>query len=136
MHQVRSLVFIGSLLLAISCWGTRYVVAIEDNRSRISQLELGMSPNDVDRVMGVGTQFAYKAARVANPWRVDAFRLADGTSVRIQYYLTERPRNKARAQENELTPVVLENDRLVGWGWSYLKRMTDRYQISIPLEQR
>ncbi len=40
------------------------------------------------------------------------------------------------AQDDELIPVVLENDRLVGVGWSYIRRMTDRYGIPAPLEQR
>jgi len=54
VHRARFLVLFGVLLLAISCV-KRYGAVLEENRTRISQLELGMSLSDVDRVMGVGT---------------------------------------------------------------------------------
>ena len=136
MHRSQSLVLMSLMLLGISCWGKGYIVAVEENRTRMSRLALGMSPDDIDRVMGVGTQFAYKKARVTNPWRVDSFGLENGMAVRIQYYLTEKPRRITRPHDDDLTPVVFEDDRVVGWGWPYLRRMTDRYQISVPREQR
>lgn len=128
-----------ALLAALACAGggyAQYLAAVEENRSRLNDLELGMDRAAVDSVLGNGLQFEYKKLRITNPWRVDAFELKGGTAVRIQYYLTQRQRRTGEAREAELTPVVFEDGRVVGWGWSYLRRMTDRYGISAPLEQK
>ena len=127
------------LFMSASCASkTAYQDAVSANRNNIQQLQLGMSGAGVARVMGEGELVSYRRIRLSNPWRSEAFILKDEgkTRVRILYYLTEPQRRWRTAGDGELTPVVLENDQVVGWGWSYLRRNMDRYAISVPLEQR
>jgi hypothetical protein len=86
--------------------------------------------------MGEGEVIRYKKIHLVDPWRSESFSLVDGTVVLILFYVTEPPRKYYRAEDHELTPIVLENDEVVGWGWSYLRRNLDRYQVSTPQEQR
>jgi hypothetical protein len=97
-----------------------------------------MSSNDVNTVMKEGVLVTYRRIRLSNPWRSESFLLRDdgNTAVAILYYVTEHQRRWRTAEDHELTPVVLENDKVIGWGWSYLRRNMDRYAITTPLEQR
>jgi len=97
-----------------------------------------MSSNDVAAVMRDGVLVTYRNIRLFNPWRSESFLLRDdgNTRVAILYYVTEHQRRWRTVDDQELTPVVLEEDKVVGWGWSYLRRNMDRYAISVPLEQR
>ena len=49
-----------------------------------------------------------------------------GTFVEILLYYTERQGANAAITNNELTPLVVEDDVLVGWGWSYLEQNADK----------
>jgi hypothetical protein len=82
--------------------------------------------------MGDGEVIQYKKVRFVNPWRSESFQLADGTDVLILYYLTQPARRYSQAQDQDLTPIVLENDKVVGWGWLYIRRNTDRYGGALP----
>jgi hypothetical protein len=95
-----------------------------------------MSTADVRGVMGEGESVRYKKLHLVDPWRTESFRLTDGTGVLILYYVTAPPPKVYNTTNSELTPIVLENDQVVGWGWSYLNRNMDRYQVSAPKEQR
>ena len=44
-------------------------------------------------------------------------------------------RETSKAEDQSLTPIVIENGVLKGWGWSYLRRNTDRYGVTSPMEQ-
>ena len=86
--------------------------------------------------MGNGEVVSYKRAHLVDPWRSECFFLTDGTDVCLLLYLTQPPRVPYTPDDYDLLPVVLENDRVVGWGWSYVRRKTDRYRVSVPKEQR
>jgi hypothetical protein len=107
----------------------KYLNAVEANRANVQSLRLGMNASELDSAMGRGELVHYRAIRLANPWRSEAFRLEDGTNVAILYYVTERQHRYRIAADEELTPVILENDVLVGWGWSFVNRNLERYQV-------
>jgi len=137
--RLNRICLVALLALSVGCAGkTRYLNAISDNRNNIQRLQLGMHGKEVADIMGEGERGTYRGSRLTNPWRSEAFALQDGreTQVEILYYVTEHQRRLRTATDRELTPVVLENDQVVGWGWSYLRRNLDRYGISTPLEQR
>lgn len=95
-----------------------------------------MTSAKVLSLMGEGEIVRYKKISLVDPWRTAGFSLVDGTKVRILYYVTQPPRKYYRPSDEALTPLVLENDRLVGWGWSFLRQNSDRYQISAPRAER
>jgi hypothetical protein len=114
----------------------RYRAAIAQNQLALQQLELGMSASAVRATMGSGGVIQYKKVHFVDPWRSESFQLNDGTDVLLLFYLTQPARGYSKPQDQDLTPIVLENNGVVGWGWSYIGRNTDRYGIASPREQR
>ena len=47
------------------------------------------------------------------------------------FYQTETRKADGAIADNELTPIVLEDGRLVGWGWIFLRQNTERYDIKL-----
>ena len=86
--------------------------------------------------MGDGDVIQYKRIHFVDPWRSESFQLADGTHVLILFYLTQPSRRYSTPQDRALTPIVLENGMIAGWGWSYLRRNTDRYGVEAHKEQQ
>jgi len=127
-------------LAALTACGSHYFgvyrTAISANQQAIQSLQLGMTAAAVRSAMGEGEIVRYKKIYLVDPWRTEAFLLVDGTDVHILYYVTQPPSKYYRPADDALTPVVLENDRVVGLGWSYLRRQSDRYRVSTPREQR
>jgi len=123
--------------LLTSCGGRqlgKYREGIAENQSAVQTLRLGMSPSEVRQIMGEGEVVRYKKLHLIDPWRSESFALVDGSRVLILFYVTEPPRKYYSPDDRALTPVIFENDRLVGWGWSYLRQNTDRYRITLPRE--
>lgn len=129
----------GLAMLTVAC-GAHYFdiyrAEIAANQQGLQNLRLGMSSDEVLALMGEGEVVRYKKIHLVDPWRTEGFALVDGTDVLLLYYLTQPPRKYYRPSDEALTPIVLEDDRVVGWGWSFLRRKSDRYQISTPREQR
>ena len=126
---VATLTGCGSVNLA------RYRDGISANQQALGNLELGMSQDEASQVMGQGVVVRYKRLYLVDPWRSESFALEDGTEVLLLFYITEFPRRYARSYDRALTPLVFETGILVGWGWSYLNRNLDRYQVKAPLPQ-
>jgi hypothetical protein len=122
-------------LVLIAC-GRRYYGEyrrlVAANRVHTQSLELGMDQRQVAQVMADGAFVSYKKIQVTNPYRSEGFALDDGTSVQILFYLTQVQRRYGRPTNEELTPVVMENRKLVGWGWSFLDKNLERYQVKLP----
>jgi len=77
------------------------------NRKNLLKLEIGMSKDQVLEIMGQpDLNEAYK-----RPW---------GTMVALFYY-TNRLWPDGNITRDECTPVVLEDDSVVGWGQDFLQ---------------
>jgi len=72
------------------------------NREQISRLELGMTRSAVVSALGL-------------PAESEAFD-RDGKEVRVLFYRTQHKHSDGETSRDETTPVVFENDVLVGWG--------------------
>jgi len=114
----------------------RYMEAVTRNQQGLQELRLGMSRAEVYAIMGNNEVIRYKRINFVDPWRSESFLLVDGTHVFILFYMTEPSRRYSMPADQSLTPIVLENDQIAGWGWSYLRRNTDRYGVTSHQEQR
>jgi len=134
-----NLLVVGFLALVLGGCGTYYLGSyreeISANQRGLSKLQLRMSSQEVRSTMGEGEIINYKRLYLVDPWRSESFSLVDGEEVLILFYVTQPPRKYYSPQDNELTPIVLENGAVVGWGWSFLKSNSDRYRISQPRQQ-
>jgi len=116
----------------------------EANRVNLGKLVLGMDRGAVLSVMGVGQQRQLTGSEtdgpigtgrdsmgvmsvqipiggnrpvLYNPHRGELYN-ADGSSWEIFFYYTRVRHNDGMVTEDELTPIVLRDDVLIGWGWS------------------
>lgn len=104
------------------------------NRESLQRLSLGMPKADVLRVMGTRTVQTYDALasgeKITNPWRLEMYEAA-GATWEILYYYTDIKRADGAISDDELTPIVLKDGHLVGWGWSYWNDAISKYEIRI-----
>ena len=98
------------------------------NSSRLILLEPGMSKSQVLEKMG--TQNAWY---INNPYLVSLFSIKED-NITLIYYFTKNPYNSyevSRVTFENLTPLVLVNGKLMGWGEEALRRAQDKYDITI-----
>jgi len=122
------------LLTIISGCAAQYTISHDsvraDNRTSLSALRLGMTEDEVLDVMGheridTGTSGATKdiwnsTGIVTNPWRVESRRLSDDSAIVVLYYYTEKRGDDQEVTDDELMPIVIVDNSLVGWGWSFV----------------
>lgn len=72
------------------------------NQAAISELEIGM-------------ERAAVVARLGPPSDSEAF-TRNGEDLRVLFYGTQRRHSDGETSRDETTPLVFENDRLIGWG--------------------
>ncbi len=93
-----------------------------------SQLHKGLSRAQVSELLGkeVVSGYAlvdqlteeYKPITVANPKRSETIKVNNRT-YNVDYYLVGIKVADDKISDDELVPVVFENDRLVGCGWDF-----------------
>ena len=147
-------------LLAMSLAGCA-TVSLETirtkNRENLARLSVGMSKDEALQVMGnkavavkvnilaaalpipssaarhaKGIKYDSEAVRkVTNPYRVEALKGKDGHIHEVLYYYTDLKKDDGVITNDELTPIVLKDGEVVGWGWGYLSDNITKYQIDI-----
>ena len=72
------------------------------------------------------------AERVNNPYLVSLFSIEED-NITIIYYFTKNPSDRfiTVISFKSLTPLVLLNGKLIGWGEESLRRAQDKYDITI-----
>ncbi len=132
MH-LRHAVF--SLTVALAGCSTLMVDPLEQlrehNKQNLAKLAPGMTRMEVESVMGhahaggglpevVFGRVQY--LRATNPMREETVRGADGRDYLVLFYYTEVKQLDDRITDDELTPVVFRDGKVVGVGSAYLKR--------------
>jgi hypothetical protein len=112
------------------------------NRENLVRLSRGMTKAEVLNVMGVKTVKTGSGLvgtlamglppgqRITNPWRVETHE-AGGFTWEILYYYTDVKKADGAITDDELTPIVIKDGKLDGWGWSYLNDVAAKYEIRI-----
>lgn len=98
-------------------------------RANLSKLQVGMSRAQVMQIMGTNTHYYRRLHRretiIPHPYKT-ATATKDGKNYEILYYLTDHKKG-----DDALTPVVLEQDHVIGWGWTFLGDNIRRFQIDV-----
>jgi hypothetical protein len=101
------------------------------NKHNLSQLSAGMSRPEVDQIMGTdtagGVLGTLHRANISNPYRIEKVTGADRQEYEILFYYTDVKRRDDVVTDDELTPVVLHNGKVVGWGYDFLGARVPRY---------
>lgn len=74
----------------------------EENRAHLAKLDLGMSKDQIELLMG-NADFS------------EAYIQGD-KEVHVLFYRTQRVKGDGKTTKDECTPVVISNNKLVGWG--------------------
>ena len=113
------------------------------NRSNLNGLQLGISRTEVLSIMGEktdtlvshnsddgGSPLRPVVTYMNNPYRTSSFEKED-KRLEVLYYYTEVKDFDGAVSDDELTPIVLIDNKLVGWGWDYWSDVAEKYEIRI-----
>ena len=93
-----------------------------ENAKNISKLEIGMSKQQVMKIMG-DKSASQDRVTVTNPYKTDMVN-REGKTYEVLYYYTQAigvsPPFAFRVRDVDLTPLYILNNKLVGWGTSFL----------------
>ena len=107
------------------------------NRTALNRLSVGMTKDQVLATMGTQT---YKAnigggfaggELITNPYRSETHLANDGETIEVLMYYTDVKNRDGAITDDELTPVVLKNSLLIGWGWSFWDQSIQKYEIRV-----
>ena len=92
----------------------------------------GMSPQEVKAVLNDKVVTGYDLVNskkqiftpitLKNPYREETLKSGDKT-YEVAYYFTSIKKQDGMITDDELTPLVFENSRLIGQGWTFLNAL-------------
>lgn len=105
------------------------------NRENMMRLSVGMTKQEALNIMGTKTVTTFADIgvvdkRISNPYRSEILQGKDKT-FEVLYYYTDVKKNDGAITDDELTPLVFDNGKLIGWGWSSLQDNEQKYEIRI-----
>lgn len=120
MKKINNLLLVISVLILTACVSDvtyeGYANFRQENRSKLMNVELGMTKQEVVKQMGSNSY-----GEISNPWKREILGTTAGTPYDVLYYYTEYI-NYAQAENWEagVTPVVFKNNKVIGTGWQFL----------------
>jgi len=91
----------------------------DQNKENLKKLSAGQPKNLVMELMGTDPSkgvFMW----IDNPYRTEVLVGKDGKTYEVLYYYTDMKTRDDKITDDELTPVVLQDGKLVGWGYPFL----------------
>jgi hypothetical protein len=122
----------GSLLVADSVEQFRAI-----NKEKIKLVVVGMSQGEVKGRMGsdkaggglVDAIFGrFQHLQVSNPMREELLSGADGQEYYVMFYYTDLRTKDDKITDDELTPVVLREGKVIGIGYEFLGARVPKYK--------
>ena len=105
------------------------------NRENLSQLVIGMEKSEVLQVMGTETittqEITYTTwpipdkenKKISNPYKVEVLKGKDGQIYEVLLYYTDIKKMDGAITDDELTPLIIKDGKLQGWGWVFLNEI-------------
>jgi len=75
----------------------------------------------------------YGIQRINNPYRSETLKGKDGKNYAVLFYYTDVKNKDNAITDDELTPIVLLDGKLVGWGWSFLNDNVSKYNTQVDV---
>ena len=116
-------------LLLVSCGPTLEMIQ-STNRSNLNKISLGMTKSEVLNIMCTITISSCEGLYMNSPYRSETTN-HNGIDFEIHFFFTDTKKSDNSITDDELTPVVYLNGKVVGYGWSYLKENIKKYQLDI-----
>jgi len=109
----------------------------DENRQNLTKLKIGMLKQEVMEIMGdrrandqslMGMYFGAPVTSVTNPYKIEILQGKEKT-FEVLYYYTDVKKEDSAITDDELTPLVFDNGKLIGWGSSFLEQNVQKYEI-------
>ena len=110
------------------------------NRANLNRLSVGVSKEQVLELMGTQesvTGFHFVGVKViTNPFRTEILLSGDGSkTLEVLFYYTDEDQDDyITVTSKDLTPLVLEDGKLKGWGWTFVKQIAKLYDIDMHID--
>ena len=129
-----------ALLLCLGLVGCASPVSLSKattpTRENLIKISIGMSKQEVINIMGTKTKEAYyhggldkwAFSTINNPYRSEIIQ-GKGKTLEVIYYVTDDKNNDGAISDDELTPLVFDEGKLIGWGWSFLQDNVRKYEL-------
>ena len=109
------------------------------NRQHLLKLSIGMTKDEAINIMGTTPMNANyteissrrkitRGITITNPYRSEVIQGKD-KSFEVIYYVTDDKNNDGAISDDELTPLVFDEGKLIGWGWGFLQDNAQKYEI-------
>ena len=122
-----------AVIMSLSLAGCSSMDSIRtENRQRMAGLSSGMSRHDVLAVMGTKTIRSAEGRLISNPYRTKLYRTPRHEFELLLYYTDENLYHEVITDE-ELTPLVIMDGKLDGWGWSHWNALVQKYDLYLWL---
>ena len=137
---------VGLLTLWAGCAEQITITKIDDVRAMNAQnmlkLNSGMNKQEVLNIMGVGIIQTEKIEvyrtggyqvmpylKISNPYRTETIRASGDKLFEVYYYFTDLKSPGDSIQDEDLTPLIFDDDKLIGWGWGFFQDTAQKYKI-------
>jgi Protein of unknown function (DUF3192). len=100
-----------------------------ENRQRLMNLSTGMTKSEVLAVMETKI-LTSENGQINNPYRTEMYR-SQGHTFELLLYYTDKKRADGAITDDELTPLVIMDGKLDGWGWSYWDGLVQKYELRV-----
>lgn len=136
--MMKKVIFIFIMIFMAGCATTASQIRAK-NKENMVKLYRGMTKETVLFVMGkkqLETTLDEKGlfkkpagiVYINNPFKTEMLE-GKGRVFEVLYYYTEKNKNDGEITDDELTPLVLEEGKLIGWGWNFFKNTKRKYGI-------
>jgi hypothetical protein len=91
----------------------------DQNKENLKKLSAGQPKNLVMEIMGKDPSkgvFMW----IDNPYRIEVLTGKDGKTYEVLYYYTDMKARDDKITDDELTPLVFQDGKLIGWGYPFL----------------
>jgi len=124
-ESMASLPFTGRVVFRVLAPGwrstlSRSVGIVE--QAKLMRMSPGMRKEEVVALMGTDTA-GTRDGIVNNPWTSEAFADKDGARYEVLYYVTSKNLPFTPVRKSLTTPVVLKDNKVIGWGKDALDRI-------------
>ena len=125
----------------VGCAYTTMSKATAPNRKNLLKLSIGISKEEAINIMGIetfvtGRQGVIRGVddlppvTINNPYRSEILQ-GKSKTLEVVYYVTDVKKDDNAITDDELTPLVFDNGKLIGWGWAFLEENIKKYEIRV-----
>jgi len=139
MKKTRPICLLALVAMVSGCAGPMTLSqATARTREKLLKTVVGMSKEKVVNIVGTKPKEVIdpKAsndqifATISNPYRSETIQ-GNGKNLEVVFYVTDDKDGNSVISNEELTPLVFEEGKMIGWGWSYLVSDDQKFEITV-----